>query len=395
MSGPSVEQLVLTIVPKFSAALSITGSSMIISQVLQSKTNRSNTQQRIVLMMSCTDLMVSGVWLITDLLVPPWSEDYYYALGNQATCSFQGFIVQLSISGVLANASLSIFYVLVIKFGWKMRDVRRFEPYLLALPILFGLGTATAGLALSLYNPASWDCWIAAKPPNCIQSHEIASNSSEQTDCERGDNADVYQWAFFFVPLWLTVLFVSACMITVVLTVRTVEEKAKRWRVQNSAQRDLKHSKKIATQSYLYVGAFFVTWLWPTVARIVQLCNVPIPNWLVSLAGCFIPIQGFFNAVVYFRPRFKNCSRKHQDKSKWWIMRRIISVSLFCCLQPKNTRYNQCDGNDIEGDRKTTTTSASAQAMSDSLHLEPNNSPSNETSTIVEPASVVVATTKD
>jgi len=322
---------------------------MIVSQVLQSKENRGNPQQRIVLMMSCLDLMVSGVWLFTDLLVPDWSEDYYYHLGNQATCSFQGFIVQLSIGGVLTNASLSIYYFLVIVWGWKTRDILKVEPYLLALPLVWGLGTAIAGLVLDLYNPASWDCWIAAYPANCTQSHEL-KNTDEQTDCERGDNADIYQWAFFFGPLWASIGLVMICMFIVVSKVRQVERRTSVWIAES--QRKMAHTKKIAVQSYFYVGAFLITWFWPTAARIVQLCNleIGIPAWMVTLAGCFIPIQGFFNAVVYFRPRFINCSVDHSDKSKCWVMSRIMWVSLCCCFNAN--RYNHIDGNDIEGIRE-------------------------------------------
>ena len=371
MSGPTASQVILTIVPKFVAAASLLGSSMIVSQVLQSKKNRSNPQQRIVLMMSCIDLMVSGVWLTTDLLVPSWSTDHYYALGNQATCSFQGFVVQLSISGVLANSSLSIYYVLVIVKGWKTRDILKIEPYLLALPLAFGLGTSIAGLVLDLYNPASWDCWIAASPPGCTQSHEI-QNSNEQTDCQRGDYADIYQWAFFFGPLWVSIGIVVFCMLTVVSKVRRVEMRANQWIVEGSTQPRMAHTKQIAAQSYLYVGAFLITWFWPTVARIVQLCNTPIPTWMVTLAGCFIPIQGFFNAWVYFRPRFINCSDDHSDKSKWFVMTRIVWVSLCCCFNPD--RYNQLDGNDIEGIREKNNKSSTGKTAAIGVGKQEDNS---------------------
>lgn len=110
----------------------------------------------------------------------------------------------------------------------------------------------------------------------------------------------------------------------------------------------MEQTKEIAAQSLLYVGAFYVTWLWPTTARIVQLCNTTIPDWLVTLAGCFIPIQGFFNALVYFRPRYNKCSKQHKERSKLWVLRRICFQAL-CGWIPAEGWYHKSDGRDIEG----------------------------------------------
>jgi hypothetical protein len=361
------QQLALMIVPKFAASLSFVGSSMIVSQVLQSKTNRSNPQQRIVLAMSCIDLSVSSVWLATNFMIPPWSTDYYYAIGNQATCSLQGFVVQMSIGGVLYNASLALYYVLVIKLQWQNHQIKKLEPYMHAFPILFGLGTAVTGLALRLYNPASWDCWIAAHPPDCSQSYM----HGEDADCLRGDNADIYQWAFFFGPLWLCIILITIAMVTVCMAVRKVETKVQKWRMtptctmtttNNRDPPKMEQTRQIAIQSLLYVGAFYVTWFWPTLARIVQLTSTTIPDWLVTLAGSFIPIQGFFNALVYFRPRYNKCSRQNAEHSRWWVVKTIFRQSLCCCL-PTDIRYNRKDGRDIEGVSTTVAECASSSEV--------------------------------
>merc|ERR1711935_579948 len=107
-------------------------------------------------------------------------------------------------------------------------------------------------------------------------------------------------------------------------------------------------------------------------ARIVQLCNIAIPTWMVTLAGCFIPIQGFFNAWVYFRPRFKNSPGDRSDKSKLLFMRRIIWVSLCCCFNPD--RYNQLDGKDIEGIRENNNSNNTEETTEMRVNKQMDNS---------------------
>jgi len=316
----------LTILPKFTSLLSILGASMIISQVLMSKKNRDNMQQRLVCAMSCIDLMVSIVWFTTNLFIPP-DAGFVWPLGNKTTCSIQGFIVQSSISSVLYNASLSLYYLVVINFEWKDRQTQKLEKWMHALPLIFGLITASIPLALNIYNPADWDCWIGPTPEG-----------------ERTKLANALKWAFFYGPLWASIVFASSNMARIYRHVKMRELASSAYRIQGNEQ--LKQTKAVAWQGSLYVGAFLVTWLFPTIARLIQLCGGTVPPWMVVLAGTFIPFQGFFNAVVYFRLRFIKCKREFSERSKAWVVCRIINLTLCPCFI-KN-RYNTIDGNDLE-----------------------------------------------
>jgi hypothetical protein len=306
-------QKALAILPKLTSMLSFLGSSMIISQVLQSQRNRQNSQQRLVCAMSCIDVTVSTVWFLTNFFVPPWSEEVAWASGNQATCNVvQGFIVQLSISAVFYNASLSLYYLVIIRYGFNALKIKRLEPWIHLVPLSLGLGTAITSSFLKLYNPANWDCWIAPDPPNCQQSYTLWG-TDEVTDCIRGDNATIYQWAFFFGPLWTAILFITASMTILYRYVKAQDERMLQYDFRSQmasaneqqCQRTSRNTRQVWSQSVLYVGAFFVTWLFPTLSRLVQLCGRDPPMWLILLSGCFIPSQGFFNALVYFRLRYK------------------------------------------------------------------------------------------
>ena len=89
-----------------------------------------------------------------------------------------------------------------------------------AIPWGLGLTAAITQISLKLYNPADWDCWIAPYPADCTSSHEVNKGGTglTETNCIRGDNAHIYQWAFFFAPLWLAIAF---CIIAMVLIFRT------------------------------------------------------------------------------------------------------------------------------------------------------------------------------
>jgi hypothetical protein len=303
--------------------------------------------------------------------------------------------VQFSISSVLYNAALSLYYVLIIKNKMRGPKLRQVEKWIHFVPIAFGLTTAISALILDVYNFAVWDCWIAPA-----------------ADGEGEKLARFLQWGFFFAPLWCAIIFATTNMILVINQVRREEKESMEWLMRreerrlatgrkstattanlNSAANDsvaesscdheshvehevddetgpahgavseaasdvtggtattrmqMKHTKAVAMQGMLYVGAFFITWLFPTISRVIQLCGGDIPYSLVVLSGTFIPSQGIFNAMVYFRIRFIACGNEHPTKSKLWIVRLIISSTICPCTMNRTNRNNVPNGYDVE-----------------------------------------------
>lgn len=166
-----VAAVALFFLQKLACILSALGSLMIISQVTRSEYNRKKTQQRLMLCISIIDFQTSVVWIFTPLFMPV-NSGYPWAVGNQASCEAQGFIVQFSSAGFIYMCTLQCMYLLMIKYGWKEREIVKLEKWFHIVPITFGLATAIAALALKQYNPANWDCWIAPEPPNCTSSNE-------------------------------------------------------------------------------------------------------------------------------------------------------------------------------------------------------------------------------
>lgn len=58
------------------------------------------------------------------------------------------------------NASLCIYYVLVVKLGWNERQLHKVRYWFHILPVGISLGTAIAGSILGIYGNATLWCWI-------------------------------------------------------------------------------------------------------------------------------------------------------------------------------------------------------------------------------------------
>lgn len=259
------------------------------------------------------------------------------------------------------SASLSIYYLITIRSGRfkSQQKLHKVEPWLHIIPVAFGLGTAIASLALNLFNYGLWDCWIAPYPQGCKESWR--NNGS--TTCMRGDNASLYQWLFDLIPKWSSILIVTINMVLVYIFVRNQEIISERWssrravgsvvnnsssiandggseeissgeqsqenntgrislrrsfrrRRDSQARRRLNFSRQIAHQSYLYVGALWITWLPVIVLRVVQLVSSVTYYWLLVWVALSIPMHGFWNLLVYLRPRWLQKRKEHLEKDR-------------------------------------------------------------------------------
>ena len=74
----------------------------------------------------------------------------YGAVGTQGTCSAQAFFAQFSLSTVMYNASLAVYYVLVVVKKKKDNEIARIEPWMHVNALAWGLGTGIGGLSLTV-----------------------------------------------------------------------------------------------------------------------------------------------------------------------------------------------------------------------------------------------------
>ena len=141
--------------------------------------------------------------------------------------------------------------------------------------------------------------------------------------------------SFHLSIVWVSFLVSTICMLTIYCEVRKQESKTKKYNTSitesgrsNNVPQRIDHSRRFANQAMFYVLSFWLTWLFPTCTRISQFItggSSPFP--FTALFCIFIPLQGFFNVMVYLRPRYLKFKKEHSDKN--------ICQLLFMCQELK------------------------------------------------------------
>jgi hypothetical protein len=278
---PSDAQLMAgALCPKFTAFASIVGSSLIIRDVILLRKNNSDalsTRHRILCGMSVCDIFASLALFMTTWPIPQDALFGMFTLwnvGTTQTCSAQGFFVQLAIGTALYNACLALYYLLVVRYGCQNEYIaKRVEPWMHFVAICFALMTGVVGLALGLFNPVGQSCAITAYPLYCTQSYE----NKGPTNCIRGDNARIYQLAFWFGPICCIVVWLAVSMFLVYWKIRTAERGSSPFQIQPG-----RLQQRFARQAFLYVGAMLMSW-GPLIGLFIyqEIAGKPA-NWWVS-----------------------------------------------------------------------------------------------------------------
>jgi hypothetical protein len=192
-----VQQEVLAITPHITGFVSVLFSLLTLWFLGRSSQRRSLVYHRLVAGIALVDLSTS-LWLGLSTWPAPRSGDMVFASGTVATCRLQGFFIQFGISSSMYNASLSLYYLLVVRYGWKEIKMKRVEPFLHGIPITWALCTAITALLLDLLGEANLWCWIDNKN-------------------------DTFRWAFFYGVLWLMIAAVAVNSLLVYFFVLRIE----------------------------------------------------------------------------------------------------------------------------------------------------------------------------
>jgi len=73
-------------------------------------------------------------------------------------------------------------------------------------------------------------------------------------------------------------------------------------------------SRKVTGQALRFVGVFYLTWTFATINRIVEQANGQSYFWLMCLHTVFVPLQGFFNYLVFVYPKLKRWRHERRKK---------------------------------------------------------------------------------
>jgi hypothetical protein len=271
--------MAMVLCPKFTAAASVVGSSLIIRDIILRRKNTPNglsTRHRLLAGMGVCDIISSAAWFLTSWPVP---EDLPFGLwnvGNRQTCSAQGFFIHLGIGTITYNACLALYYLLVIRYGYKNEYIaKRVEPWMHFVAVGFALSTGVASLALNIFNPIGfgYSCYITSPPPICAQH----TGDRSPTDCIHGDHANIYLIAFWVGPACCIIAFLVVTLFLVYWKIRTVESSSSHFQSQPG-----RLQQRFALQAFMYVGAMLITW-GPMIGAYIhrEVASNP-PKWWVS-----------------------------------------------------------------------------------------------------------------
>lgn len=172
--------------------------------------------------------MTSIAWMVSTAAIP--ADDLfpvYGAAGNDGTCTAQGFFIQLGMTSIFYNCSLSLYYMLVVALGWRERKLKKFKYMLLGVPLVIGLSLAFAGIPF--YASIIFACHLQTPP--FVETWKLSI-------------------IFLFVPACASIIFVTIMMFLVYYKVHSQNKKARRWRqpsfrdlISRKSKRDLHETK--------------------------------------------------------------------------------------------------------------------------------------------------------
>eukprot|EP00540_Astrosyne_radiata_P007449 CAMPEP_0116852814 /NCGR_PEP_ID=MMETSP0418-20121206/17528_1 /TAXON_ID=1158023 /ORGANISM="Astrosyne radiata, Strain 13vi08-1A" /LENGTH=444 /DNA_ID=CAMNT_0004485071 /DNA_START=1434 /DNA_END=2768 /DNA_ORIENTATION=+ len=268
------------------------------------------------------------------------------ARGNEVTCKIGGFLVQLGLTSIFYNSSLCIYYYLVIVNSWSDSRLKKIRVWMHVFPLALGFGLAFVGIPW--YGPQSYGCMLNNFPMRHVWL-EIA--------------------LLGYIPMILTILFLTGLTLRVYLYVSSTSKHANKWRIETrlgghreSTRRDssqLDHygdsgddmtttkrstterivhavrdtirgsgvgswqyfqkqrshlEKEVMWHAVAYMMAFWITWPLLLVALLIGTGD---EYWFFFVVFFVAPLQGFNNALVYFRSRlFKRRKQKPPAQSK-------------------------------------------------------------------------------
>ena len=297
------QEIAVTLLSIPSACLSILGSSLIIYLFIKSE--HKTPYKRLLLGMSLCDIVISFGVPFQWILVPQATSQRVWAVGNDATCTALGIWWQLSFSAFWYNGMLTFYYLLTIRYGITDKIFSwRVEPFMHVMSVGYPLVTALIGAGMGFYseNELSQGCWVKDYPRNC---------GTDPTETGETCKSTVIAWIFGGIPVFLMVVFIAVNNTLIYIHVRRTIYRSRRRSFLPTAASDAqtKRVRAVATQAFLYVTAFVLTSVWIVSIKILESMGFDGQHddqiyFLLVGASVFSPLSGFFNLLIYLRPRY-------------------------------------------------------------------------------------------
>jgi hypothetical protein len=187
------------------------------------------------------------------------------------------------------------------------------------IAIGWNLIAASAGLAMGWYREMKIGqfCWITRWPEGCEET-ETCHSTMLLAFVVCGAPA-----IFFFLGVLVNNLEIHC-------HVQRIIHKNKERTLAGVAQQE-RRIQTVAMQAFLYVGSFYMTYIWTFILKVLDAQNVESKSEvfpLLILQSICMPMQGFFNLLIYTRPEYLRYRQHYPQASSLHILKRIISSCL-------------------------------------------------------------------
>ena len=310
MAFTEQQQLALDIIPRVTGMMSILGSLFVMYEVLKNPKKRKMAYHLQMLALSIADFLFSVSFFVGNWPAP-----------DSGWCIARGFIDLLGgIPEAMFNAGVCVYYLFFVYFGWGEEKILRYQRVLIIFPIILGLIISILPLAQGMINPhpVRGDCWVYPTPAGC--------SGSECTPDEHYYH--LYRFVLVIIPLWISfcVGVISMCFVYTKVSKDEREEVGGQaptgwlWFVQREEGQDTSRtmrSRRMARQAFWYLLNFFMTYVGSTAFLIIEAFGGTPSFGLWCFTNIFLPWQGFWNAIIYTRPRYLRNREKNPDMSIW------------------------------------------------------------------------------
>lgn len=327
------QQAFLGYLPLASAPFSIFGSSLILYLILsEARQKLRSPYHRLMLGLSTLDFLNSLMMVVLGpWAVPEGTEFVVGARGTITTCEISGFFLNLIFGSMWYSLGLAVFFLSIVRFEMKQqRFARWIEPVFHFLAFTSPIANGIYAIASDWMNPMDilpGYCWTYDYPPGC--------NDSKEVECLRGDNYSGMVEASMILLIWVLIII---CMVFLFTKVRNTEKRLQRYAGGRNVR--LKRTKETGIQALLYILAFFFVFFPIVVMMTLKRSGVETTRenrgvyfTFALLSKLVSPLQGFFNAFIYLRKRFRTLT---EDGGRLEFLRRVSSVVLLP-LRPNTT----------------------------------------------------------
>jgi len=286
------QMITLVWIPRVTATLSSLGSLAVIYMILSTRKEKlTKSNHRLILALSTVDTFHSAAYATTTLASPRDSH-VYGAMGNNGTCSAQGFLIMLGLAVPMYNTSLSLFFLLTIQHRVRQSTFSaKIEPIFHTVSILAPLTLAIVSLSIDGIASESIVCFLKSD----IGSIAINTLWTVITGIV----------AICFIINLYSVISISHYVITRLNSVRRYSYST------TQKERRITEKREVIVQSLFYIGAFFATFAFTGLTYIKE------SFFLEVCSAIFFPLQGFWNFLLYSHPIVKRVKKTNPDKS--WV----------------------------------------------------------------------------